>query len=90
MDIQPMRGEIMRVANAMIREPLLPNFAPADFDADSARVSALDQLYRALQRYIHGGCDEKMNMVRHENKGVEGESLLPAIAVERLQEKPRV
>src|SRR5580698_10332690 len=82
MDIQTMRGKIMRVADAMFREPLLPNFSPANLDAHSARVSALDQLDRALQSHIHRRRDEKMNMVRHDDKGMQRESPLPAIAVE--------
>ena len=52
MDIQSMPGKILRIANAMIRESLLPDFPAADFDPNRVRITALDQLHCPLQRDI--------------------------------------
>jgi len=81
MDIKPVSGKILRVANAMIGKSLLPNFHATDLDAYRVRVPAFDQLHPTLQRAIDRGRKHEMDMVRHQHKGMQAESSLPAIAI---------
>jgi len=81
MDIEPMPGKILRVANAMIRESLLPDFSAANLNSDCVRISTLDQLHRTLQRRVKRRSKQQMHMVRHEHEGMQFESALPAIPV---------
>jgi hypothetical protein len=85
-----MPSEILRIANAMIRESLLPNLAAADFDAHRVGISSFDQLHYAFQRNIRSWRQEQMNVIGHYDECVKLESSLPAIAVKGFQEKPRV
>jgi len=39
MDIQPMPCKVVRVANAMIGESLLPDFSAADLDPNRVRIT---------------------------------------------------
>src|ERR1700757_273452 len=90
MDIQSMPREILRIANAMIRESLLPDCLAAYFDPHRVRITALDQLHRPLQRDIRRGSQQQMHMVRHDHKSMQRESSLPPISVQSFQEKPGV
>jgi hypothetical protein len=85
-----MPREILRIADTMIRKPLLPNLAAANFDAHSVGISSFDQLHCAFQRNIRSRRQEQMNVIGHHDECVQLESSLPAIAVKGFQEKPRV
>jgi len=85
-----MPRKILRIANAMIRESLLPDFPVADLDPNGVRMTALDQLHRPFQRDIRRGSQQQMHMVRHQHKSMQRESFLPSISVQSFQEKPGV
>jgi len=90
MDIQPMPCKILRVANPMIGESLLPNFAAADFHAHRMRVASLDQLHRPLQCDVIRRRKKKVHMVRHQNESMQLETAPSTISIESLQEQSGV
>jgi len=87
MDIQPMPRKVLRVANAMISESLLPDFPAADFDANGVRITAFHQLNRTFQGNVRRRSEQQMHMVGHQHKGMQAKLALPAIAIKSLQEK---
>ena len=90
MDIQPMPCKILLIANAMIRKSLLPDFPAADLNPHSMRVSALDQLHRALQSHVRRWREQQMNVVGHQHKGMHVESSPSPVAIKSLQEEPGI
>ena len=72
MNIILMMNEIPSIANPMIRESALPNFRIApDERSELMRIRALDELHAALNRHILRGSKQKMNMIGHEDEGVQ-------------------
>jgi hypothetical protein len=51
---------ILRIANAMIRKPALPNFLRTKCQSKRARISSFDQLKSTLQRDIAARSQEQM------------------------------
>ena len=90
MDVQLMTEEILRVANPVIGESLLPDSSATDLLTDRIRISALDQLDGAFQREGFGRREEQVNVVRHEHECMQLEFSLSAVAVKSLQEKPDI
>ena len=87
MDVQPVSGEVLSVADAVVGESLLPDFAAADFETDRSRVATLDELHGAFQGDVRSRCDEQVDVIGHQNKCVELELPLAAIAIESLQQE---
>jgi hypothetical protein len=82
-----MPSKIVRIANAMISESLLPDFSPADFDANGVRITAFYQLNRTFQGNVRRRSELQMHMVGYQHKGMQAKLALPAIAIKSLQEK---
>ena len=90
MDIHAMSLKVRRVADAMIRESFLPDFAAADFLADGVRIAAFDELHGALEGDVSRGRDEQMHVIWHEHEGMELKASLAPIVIEGLEEQPGV
>jgi hypothetical protein len=71
-DVILMVNEILGVANAVIGKTSLPNFplTAKDF-SQGAGISAFDELDGVLDRDVIGRSQQKMNMLRHQNEGVQ-------------------
>ena len=87
MNVILMVREILWVANAMVGESALPDlaFSPKD-SPEFMRVAALDELDRVFDRHVFRGRQQKMNMFRHQHKGVQLVTVLSFVAVENLQQ----
>ncbi|MGA2344439.1 MAG: hypothetical protein ABSF93_00450 [Candidatus Sulfotelmatobacter sp.] len=48
MDVKLVLSKILRVADSMVGESLLPDFSSTDLDPNRVRVAALDQLHPSL------------------------------------------
>jgi hypothetical protein len=80
--------EILVITNPVISEPTLPDFSFAAKDgSESMRVSAFDELKRMFERHIWCGSEQKVNMLRHQDEGVQLITAFAAISVKSLQEK---
>ncbi len=91
MDIVLMAYEIPSVADAMVSESPLPDFSPAAEDsAKSVRIPALDELHRMFERNVMSRGEQEMNMLRHNDKGVQLEAPSAAVAIDCLQEQANV
>jgi len=90
MDVDAVSSEVIGVANAMVRETSLPNFATADLLAHRVRISALDELQGAFDGDVESRRDEKVNVIGHDDEFVKQESLMAAVVVTRLEEKPGI
>jgi hypothetical protein len=89
LDVVLVIQEILGVANTMIGETALPDFAfPAEDFSEGVGVAALDKLDGVLDSYIMGRSQQKMNMLGHEDEGVE--LIAAAITVESFQEEADV
>ena len=72
MNIIPMMNEIPSIANPMIRESALPDFRIAPYEsAELMRIRTLDELHAALKGYVGGGREQKMDVIGHEDEGVQ-------------------
>jgi hypothetical protein len=91
MNVILMMHKIDAIPNPMIGESALPDFLiAADDRSERVRVSTFDQLDRAFNRDVPCGRQKKMNMLRHDDKRVQGVAPFAAIAVDRLQQEPDV
>jgi hypothetical protein len=91
MNVIAMMHEIHLVANPVIRESSLPHLPlSTDDTAEFVRIRAFDQLNSPLNRYVHGGSQQEMRMVGHDNKHMQLVSPIAAMPIERLQEKLHV
>jgi len=73
MNIIPMMNEIPSVANPVIRKPALPHLGLASNQRpERMRVSAFDQLHRALDRDIVSGSEDEVNVIGHDHEFVQG------------------
>jgi|SRR5580704_16941341 hypothetical protein len=82
--------KILVVTNAMIGESSLPNFLASKFKAEGVRVSALDQLNCSFQRDFGSWSEQQMHVLGHQDKSVQLEFSLSAVAVYCFQEKSNV
>ena len=91
MDIVFVVDAVRFIANSVIREAALPDFALAAKDGSKGvRVSAFDELDGVLERYIVRRGEQQMDVFGHENEGMELESSFTTIAVESLQKETDV
>jgi hypothetical protein len=86
-----MIDKIQLIANSMISESSLPNFALSTKDgAKFMRVCAFDQLDRPLDRYLGGRGQQEVNVLRHKDEGMRFVASVSAMSVKCFQEKPDV
>ena len=57
--------KILRIANAMIGESLLPNFPAADLDANRVGIAAFDELQGTLQSDVGRRRQQQVHVVGH-------------------------
>lgn len=91
MNIIPVVREVLCTSNPMVGESALPDFsaAPQDF-AEGMRVGSFHQLNGVFDGHIVVGRQEKMNVFRHENKGVELETSLAPMPIHSFEEDAHV
>jgi hypothetical protein len=63
--------KIVCIANAMIGESALPDLSLSKGESKGARIAASNQLNRPFERNIVSGRNQKMNMLGHDDKGVQ-------------------
>jgi hypothetical protein len=79
------------IPNPVICESSLPHLSFSANDvAKFMRVTAFDQLDRALEGYVRARSQQEMNMLGHENELMQFVASLATISVKRLQEEPHV
>ena len=72
MNVIPMMSEVVNITNPMIRKPALPDFRLApDQRTERMGISSLDQLNRALDGDVLRRGKQKMDVIRHEDEGVQ-------------------
>jgi hypothetical protein len=82
-----MMSEVVWIANTVIGESALPHFGtPPAKSAEGMRVSALDQLDGALYRYVLSRSKQYMDMIGHEDEGMQRVAALSAVAIKGLEE----
>ncbi len=86
MNVVLMMKEIPSIANPMIRKPALPDFRLAsDQSAEFMRIRAFDQLNAALKSHVLSRREQEMNMVRHNNEGVQEVPALAAVVKQSFE-----
>jgi hypothetical protein len=70
------------VGDAVFVVSLLPDF---ESGLETEREAALDELNGLLKRDLCGGCDEEVQVVRHDDKGVEEVARFGAVLREEVQ-----
>lgn len=91
MNIISMINEINFVANPVIGKSALPHLArSANDSAKFVGIRALDQLNRPLDRPVHGGSQQKVRVLGHQDKRMQFITALAAMPVKRLEEKARI
>ena len=91
MNVVLMADEILVIANPVVRESPLPDLSLATEDRpEGVGVSAFDQLDRVLQRDIDGGSQQEMNVLGHEDEGMQSIAAFAAISVESLKEEANI
>jgi hypothetical protein len=87
MNVISMMPEVLMISNSVIGKPALPDFAFAsDHRSQSMRISAFDQLDGMLNRYVANGCDEKMDVLGHNDERVEFEPAFTPVSIKSLKE----
>jgi hypothetical protein len=82
MNVILMIDEILGVANPVIGESALPDFSVAAKNfAKSVGVSALDELDCMFEGNVEAGSKQEMDMLRHQNEGVQLIATVAAISV---------
>ena len=75
----------------MVRETFLPDFFVfAKPLPEGMRISAPDELNGSLQGHISGRRKQQMDVLGHQDKGMELEPARPPVAVDGPQEQPGV
>jgi len=91
MNVIPMMHEIQFITNSMIGESALPHLTlSANDSAKFMRICAFDQLNGPLDGHVHGGSQQEMHMLGHQDKRVQLVPALAAMPVEDLQERSNV
>jgi hypothetical protein len=85
-DIQDLIAEIAVIGHAMGMVALLPNFA-CKFFADCERKPALDELCASFDRLLRTGRQEDVDVVRHDDEGVQVKFARVAVAEERCDKE---
>ena len=75
--------KIGNIANPMIGKAPLPDFSfPSDEAPYFMGEAPLDELNRVLYRDVWSGCKQEMNVLRHEDEGVQQIFRFTAISIE--------
>jgi len=83
--------KILLVADAVVRETALPYLSlPSDFRAKRMRISAFNKLDGTFKRYGRRRCEQKMNVLGHENERMQLVATVAAISIKSSQEKSNV
>ena len=91
MNIFSMMRIILRVADAVVRKSALPDFAFApQFRAQRVRISAFDELDRALNGYVVRRGKQQMNVLGHDDKCMQLKTSLATISVHGLEKQSHV
>ena len=91
MDVSVVIQEILGVADSMIGETALPDFAfPTEDFSEGVGVSAFDELDAVFECYITGRSQQEMNVFGHHDEGVDLKSAFAAILVKSFQEEADV
>ena len=91
MDVIAVVQEVLCITNAVIGESSLPDFfCAADDRPKGVGVSAFDELNGVFDGDVVGGCQQQMNVLGHDDEGVELESAFAAVAVDCFQKKAGV
>jgi hypothetical protein len=80
-DVEFLGFKILRVANPMFVVTGVPYIA-LELPSNCEREAAFNELETSGSSGIEGWCDENVDVVRHDDKGVESEAVLIAIAEE--------
>jgi hypothetical protein len=87
MNIVPMINEVLSIPNPMIGESALPHFRVSpNKSTKRVRVSALDQLDGALDRYILSRTEQEMDMIGHEDEGMQCIAAFATVVIKSLEE----
>ena len=85
MNVVLMMQEILLIANAVIGESALPDFAFASENvAQRVRVAAFDELDGVFDRDAVGGSQQKMYVFGHDDERVQLISTFAAVSVNSL------
>jgi len=91
MNVISMVRKVHFIANPVIRESALPHLSfSANDAAEFMRISAFDQLDRALEGYVRVRSQQDINVLGHEDEGMQFVASLAAISVKRFQEKANI
>jgi len=83
--------EVLLITNPVVGESALPDFAFATEDfAEGVGVSAFDELDGVLDRHVLRGREQKMNVLGHQNEGMEVIAAFAAIAIQSFQKETGV
>ena len=86
-DIVPMRLVVARVFDAAKREALFPD---RHFGFKAEGEASFDVLHGFLDGDVRRGCEEEMEMVGHEDEGVELVAAFGAVFVHQVEKEIRV
>jgi len=86
MNVILMMNEVADIPNPMISESALPHLGVSpDEGAKLVRKRSLDELNSALDGYVWSRGKQKMNMVGHDNKGVQRIASFATVMIESLE-----
>ncbi len=78
----------MIIADSVIGESTLPDLPLSAKDrTEGVRVSAFDELNRVLKRDVGRGSQQEMDMLWHEDKGMDLKSALVAIVIKSFEKE---
>src|SRR5215470_11740015 len=91
MSVIPMMNEVPSIANPMIRKSALPHLRLAPNQCPKRmRVSAFDQLNRALDGDILSRSKYEMNVIRHHNESVKQIPAFAPIVKQSFEKQSRI
>ena len=91
MDVVLMMHEIHFVADPVVGESPLPDFAlPTDDSTEFMRIGAFNQLNSPFNGHIHGRRQQKMHMLGHQNQCMQFVASFAAMAIKSFQKHPDV
>ncbi len=91
MHILLVKIKVESIPNSVIGKSSLPYLrVSADQAPECMRISALDQLHGTFDGYFASGSEQEMNMIGHEDKGMQCKAPLAPILVNSFHEQSRV
>jgi len=82
-DVAAVSDEVFAVAYAMVREPSLPD---GKFGFEAAREAAFEEHHCSFEGDVLW-CEKKVDVIRHDDEGVEFVVAFAAVALERVEKK---